>query len=190
MEEPKKPFWRTLPGILTEIAGVVTAFGAIAGVAVQLGLVGGGGSKSTTQAQSSFSGKPQAEGRSQPQSDWARKANVICGKAIKTYRLLPRRTSIGLLKKQLDIGWLKVARVRDLAPPQGESARYTKFVSSIAGQMEALDERYQLIRQTPTTDATFVKAHNALLARIHELNRRGDTLAVELGATVCAQEPY
>jgi hypothetical protein len=169
---------------------VVTAFGAIAGVAVQLGVVGGGSSNSASPKQASLVPGQQAEGRSQPQADWARKANVICTKTIKTYRQLPRESTFTVLKKQLDTGWLKVARIRDLAPPQGETKNYAKFVSAIAGQMEALDERYQLLRQTKTADAGFVKAHNALLARIHDLNRRADTLAVELGATVCAQEPY
>ncbi len=43
MEEPKKPFWRTIPGVLTQIAGVVTALSAIGGGGVQYGVVGGGG---------------------------------------------------------------------------------------------------------------------------------------------------
>ena len=98
--------------------------------------------------------------------------------------------TIGVLQKQVDIGWNKVGRIRDLAPPQGEEATYKKYVAAAAAQMEALDERLALFKSTETADAAFVRAHNALLAHIHEQNRRSDTLAIELGATICAKEPY
>jgi hypothetical protein len=68
MEEPKKPFWRTIPGILTQIAGVVTAITAIAGAFVQLGVVGGGDSK-TTAKQAGLVSSTQPEERGQPQID-------------------------------------------------------------------------------------------------------------------------
>jgi hypothetical protein len=165
---------------------------AIGGGFVQLGIVGGGSSESTPAAKrAGILDGMQRDTRSQPQVDWARKANVICTRTISAYRDLPRmHVTIGVLQKQVDIGWNKVGKIRDLAPPQGEEATYKKYVAAAAAQMEALDERLQLFKSTKVADAAFVRAHNALLVRIHEQNRRSDTLAVELGATICAQEPY
>lgn len=77
---------------------------------------------------------------------------------------------------------------------QGEKVTYRKYVSAIAVQMESLEQRLQFIKTAIKSgtgaDEQFKREHNALLDRIHDQNRRSDTLAVELGATVCAQEPY
>jgi hypothetical protein len=193
VEERKKPFWKTIPGILTQIAGVVTALAAIGGAFTQLGLLGGGDT-GTNAKQAGLVGGAQPQGPGQPQIEWARKANRICTGTIKSYRGLPRMASLRLLQKQVDIGWYKVGRIRDLAPPQGEKTTYRKYISAIAVQMESLEQRVQLvksaIRAGNGADETFKREHDALLTRIHEQNRRSDTLAVELGATVCAQEPY
>lgn len=190
VEERTKPFWKTIPGILTQIAGVVTALGAIGGAFVQLGVFGGGGSATTVNA-AGLVGTTQPEEHGQPQVDWARKANRICTTTIKSYRSLPTTmATIGLLQKQVDIGWYKVGRIRELAPPSDEKATYRKYVSAIAVQMESLEERVRLIRSAKVADEKFKREHDALIARIREQNRRSDTLAIELGATVCAKEPY
>jgi hypothetical protein len=98
--------------------------------------------------------------------------------------------TIALLQKQVDIGWNKVGRIRDLAPPQGETATCKKYVAAAAEQMESLEERVVLIKSTKVADEKFKREHDALITRIHAQNRRSDTLAIELGATVCAKEPY
>jgi hypothetical protein len=183
-------FLETIPGVLAQIAGVITALGAMAGVVTSTGIIGGG--DATPAAKSSVVGAAKkTEERSQAQVDWARKANVICTKTIQAYRKLPRKpVTIALLQHQNDIGWNKVGKIRDLAMPAGETATYRKYVSAIAVQMESLDERLQLIKSTKVADEKFKRDYDALIERIHAQNRRSDTLAVELGATVCAKEPY
>ncbi len=83
MEERKKPFWKTIPGILTQAAGVVTALAAIGGAFAQLGLVGGDDTKSNAKAAGLVS-TTQPEEHGQPQIEWAQKANRICTKTIKS----------------------------------------------------------------------------------------------------------
>ncbi len=63
MEERRKPFWKTIPGVLTQIAGVVTALAAIGGAFTQLGLVGGDDTKTNAKAAGlvSSTGQPQIE---------------------------------------------------------------------------------------------------------------------------------
>lgn len=188
MAEPKKPFWRTLPGVLTEIAGVVTAFGAMAGVLTSTGVIGGGDDKSTARAQ--LAGSVSTE-KSQPLQEWVDKANTICERAIESYQALPDKATIPVMASQVDIGWRKVERLRGLTPPGTERPTHKKFVKSIAAQMEAIERRYLLTRNYQSySRAEFRRQYAVLRKKIGDENERGDALAVQLGATVCAQEPY
>ena len=47
-----KPFWSTVPGVVTGAAGVISAIVGLLGISVQLGWIGGGGDKSTVSSSS------------------------------------------------------------------------------------------------------------------------------------------
>jgi hypothetical protein len=187
MAEDKKPFWRTAPGILTQVAGIVTALGAIAGVVSQTGIFKSSG---TGAQQAGIVGSaPTAKG--QPIDAWVSKANTICEHAIETYQGLPQKVTINVLASQVDIGWRKVEGLRGLTEPSTEKVAYRKFIATIGRQMEAIERRYLLTRnyQQYSRD-DFARQFSKLRTKIGDLNEQGDALAVQLGATVCAREPY
>ncbi len=67
MSDSRKPgFFSTLPGLLTGVAGVLSAGAAVAGLAVQQGWVGGGSdsSKSDTAAEAQRPGSAASDGSS------------------------------------------------------------------------------------------------------------------------------
>ena len=50
----RKPFWSSVPGVATGVAGVVSAIVGLLGVSVQLGWIGGGDNKDTSAATSTL----------------------------------------------------------------------------------------------------------------------------------------
>jgi hypothetical protein len=87
IDEPRPPrgFWHSMPGLITGIAGIVTAVGGILAILFQLGVIGGSDPTSTTPPPSQgnaavASGAPRAAG------GWANATAVMTANDGTTYR--------------------------------------------------------------------------------------------------------
>jgi hypothetical protein len=120
---------------------------------------------------------------------WARRANNICRSVVRTDRAALRRVErTTSLAEALDIlgraevqGRSVMARLEALQPPPGRTARRVKRMLDLYDKAFALDQ------------AAFVALRNGdraglvrILQREIPIGERGDAIARDLGATVCA----
>lgn len=190
MEGPKKPFWRTLPGILTEIAGVVTAFGAIAGVAVQARTrrrrrlqVDDAGAVEPLRKAAGRRAKPAAVGLGAQGERHLREGDQV----------VPPAPEADVDRTAEEAARHRLAQGRAGSRPRAAAGREREIheVRQLDRRANGGSRRALPADQADAHNRRDLRQGSQRAARADSRREpRADTLAVELGATVCAQEPY
>jgi hypothetical protein len=184
-------FWTTLPGILTELAAVITA------VAVLVTAFGGSSDSerdrtqtttpgSVTESDSSLSAQPrQRQNRGEHlEATWIAKSNKVCRSALDQVRGLGPATSVAdtevpRLTKIIEIVRDTTDSLRALRAPPGHE--------SVDRLLRLLDSWSQ--RASAANDATRAgnePSYNQAVLAAEEIRRQVEPTATQLGVRSCA----
>jgi hypothetical protein len=169
-DEPRKgvsAFWTTLPGVLTGIAGLLTAIVAIVGL---FGLAdrssGGGGNEDVTHA------------------EWVARADQICSQSVERVRQLPPLESSNFLivvpaiaREIRDLA----ERLRALDAPEEDQVAISRLTSLLDQQRNEINAAIVAYTEGNTS------AGDQRVRRGDSIEERSDAAARSLGINACAQ---
>ena len=181
-DDRKSSFWTSLGGILTGLAGVISAAAAVAALVISSG---GDGGDSASKESAAASGAPASE--EVTLNEWAEQANRICGEAYDEIRAL---------------GIAPDANSQFAAIPQTTqiSAEANAKLGALDRPPEAEEQIRELIEQASRLETAANNAYNAYTnsdlttaqsewQTVTSAQREVQRINAELGANVCARGP-
>ena len=180
MSDERGSFWSGMSGVLAGTAALVTAIGGTIAILVQVGVIGGGGS--------SNGGPANGGGQTTAQTvDWASQANDICARTNDLITALPNPKTVET-DAALQFGQqaLRINRqmVRDLVRLPRPADRTTEVERFVRLGADVNDTTEELLADFTSGSLGDAQQRLSTLSRLGE---QFDAVAIDLGATTCAE---
>lgn len=178
-EQKRSSFWSTLPGILTGLAGIVTASATLLAVGLQLS----GGEQPTPVVTTTTATTSERETAT---VSWAAEANRLCEQLQEELESRPQPTTpeetASELVPRINAHWRLHSQLRQLAVTEAERPG----VDAMLGTFASVLQRAESVRRALVTGNSM--ALQSELGPLQADASRFESEAIALGASGCARD--